>query len=461
MCLHMKFLLQFNIVIFLISLVIGNVFCAQKKPSEESVITLKQAIEIALQNNRSLKQSQLNITSSELSVETTQYEFDIKVRPATAINFSSESQYWAGGFEVAKKSEIGFTTSITPLIEHNGDEYTSAIKVSLNVPLLNGLGTDYNLDGLYSSIYSLENAKRSYYQQQVSLVLDTISTVYEIIKSQQQINLLTTQTNALKRNLSLTKVKEKIGLATAMDLYRVEIRLKEVQSELTPVYEQLKNQTDQLTDLLARPIHGNITVAASIEYNPFVTLPEEAIAIALSNRIEIEQAKRRTEESTRKLILAKNNILPKIDLEMNYRKSGNNELFDLSEENWFISLNGPTDIFRSEEKAAFNQANISLTKTKIDLENLKQRIMREVRAQINQMEKNKQLIANRIEQARQAEGKLKLALSKFNHGLADNFDLIESQTQIQQVQSDLLFDKINYIVDTYKLRKVLGTLIDR
>jgi outer membrane protein TolC len=204
-----------------------------------------------------------------------------------------------------------------------------------------------------------------------------------------------------------------------------------------------------------------MTVTASIEYTPFITLPEEAIAIALSNRIEIEQAKRRTEESKRKLILAKNNILPRIDLEMNYRKSGNNESFDLSEENWFISLNGPTDIFRSEEKAAFSQANISLTKTKIDLENLKQRIMREVRAQINQMEKNKQLIADRIEQARQAEGKLKLALSKFNHGLADNFDLIESQTQIQQVQSDLLFDKINYIVDTYKLRKVLGTLIDR
>jgi len=444
-------------------MVIGNVFCAPKKhpPTKDGEITLKQAIEIALQNNRSLKQSQLNIISNELSVATTKYAFDIKVRPVTSVNFSSDSQYWSGGFEVTKKNEVGIKTSITPSIENNGDEYTSAIEMSLSVPLINGFGTDYNLDEVYSSIYSLENTRRSYYQQQVNIVLDTISTVYGIIKSQQQINLLTTQTNALKRNLSLTKIKEKIGLATAMDLYRVEIRLKEVQSELTPVYEQLKNKTDQLTDLLARPIHGNMTVTASIEYTPFITLPEEAIAIALSNRIEIEQAKRRTEESKRKLILAKNNILPRIDLEMNYRKSGNNESFDLSEENWFISLNGPTDIFRSEEKAAFNQANISLTKTKIDLENLKQRIMREVRAQINQMEKNKQLIADRIEQARQAEGKLKLALSKFNHGLADNFDLIESQTQIQQVQSDLLFDKINYIVDTYKLRKVLGTLIDR
>ncbi len=32
---------------------------------------------------------------------------------------------------------------------------------------------------------------------------------------------------------------------------------------------------------------------------------------------------------------------------------------------------------------------------------------------------------------------------------------------MQQVQTDLVFDRIGYIVDTYRLRKVLGTLIDR
>ena len=85
----------------------------------------------------------------------------------------------------------------------------------------------------------------------------------------------------------------------------------------------------------------------------------------------------------------------------------------------------------------------------------------EVRAQINQMKKKEQLIVDRTEQLRQAQGKLELALSKFNHQLADNFDLLEAQTQRQQVETDLLFDRIGYIIDTYKLRSVLGTLIER
>ncbi len=460
------FFIQPGIVILLLLFAVGNVFCARNNSttlSEDSIITLKRAVELALQNNRSIKQSELSVASSTLAVKTTEYEFDIKVRPATAINLSSEDQSWIGGLELAKKNQLGIRTSLTPQIERNGDEYNSSVEVSLSVPLLNGFGTDYNLDPLYSSIYDLENTKRAHYQQQVNIVLDTISTVYAIIRNQQEAQLLTTQINALERHISLTKIKEKTGLATAMDLYRAETRLKEVQNELTPIYEQLENNADQLTDLLARPIYGDMTVTAPVEYKPVAThfQEDEAIAIALVNRIEIEQSERRAEELRRKMILAKNNILPQIDLGIGYGRFGGNRHFDLEEDNWVISLTGPTDLIRSEEKAAFEQSKISLSQSKISLESQKQSIIREVRAQINQMKKKKKLIADRLEQARQAEGKLELALSKFNHGLADNFDLIESQTQTQQVQSNLLFDKIGYIVDTYRLRKVLGTLIDR
>ena len=459
------FFAQLFTVVLLFSLVVGKVLYAQDESilSEDRTITLREAVELALQNNRSIKQSELNVASSRISVEATEYEFDIKVRPATAISFSSEDERWIGGVEVAKKNRLGITAAVIPTIQRNGDEYRSSVEASLSVPLLNGFGTDYNLDRLYSSIYDLENAQRSYYQQQVNIVLDTISTVYEIIKNQQQANLLTGQINALENHISLTKIKEKTGLATAMDLYRAEIRQKDVQNELTSVNEQLKNGVDQLTDLLARPIYGNMTVTAPVDYEPVATnlQEEETVAIALANRIEIEQSERMAEETRRKMILAKNNILPQIDLEMGYGRFGENRSFDLGEENWIIALNGPTDLFRSEEKAAFEQAKISVSRSKIDLENQKQRIVREVRAQLNQMKKKKKLIADRLEQERQAEGRLELALSKFNHGLADNFDLIESQSQMQQVQSDLLSDKTGYIVDTYRLRKVLGTLIGR
>ncbi len=455
--------------IFLVALVVevstfGSGFCEQDSgsPVIEDSITLNRAIEIALQHNRSLQRSLLTLTSSKLSVKAREDDFNIKIIPGTMVTSnSSNDKYVSGQVRILKETEVGITGSITPRIEQQGDLYTSSVNVLLNVPLLNGFGTDYALDGLYSARYDLESSEQSYYQQQVNTVIKTVSTVYEIIKDQQQMGLLNNQLSGLEKHLMLTKMKEKTGLATAMDLYRAELRLKDVQNEMTTVNERFDNHVDQLKDLLSIAMQGELTVTAPVDYEPVITHLDEAVAIALENRIEIEQSKRRSEESRRKMLLARNNILPRVDLDVGYRRYGANSSFQLDEEDWTIGLNGSSDLARSQEKTAFEQANIRYRQSKIDLESTQESVVREVRAQINQMKKNEQLIVDRREQARQTEGKLELALSKFNHGLADNFDLLEAQTEMQQVKTDLLFDTIGYIVDTYKLRSVLGTLLDR
>lgn len=461
----MKYFLKIIFVALLAAVLAFEVgFCAQDSntPVIENSINLKRAIEIALQHNRSLQRSRLTLSSSVLNVKAREDDFAIKVIPGTVANLnSSNDQYVSGQVKILKKTESGITGSITPRLEHQGDIYTSSVNLLLNVPLLNGFGSDYALDGLYSARYDLENSEQSYYQQQVNTIIKTVSTVYEIIKDQQQMSLLNTQLNGLEKHLLLTKMKEKTGLATAMDLYRAELRLKDVQNEFTSVHERYDNHVDQLKDLLSVSMQGELTVTAPVDYEPVVTHLDEAVAIALENRIEIEQSQRRTEESRRKMLLARNNILPRINLDVGYRRYGENSSFQMDEEDWTIGLNGSSDLARSQEKTAFEQANIMYRQSKIDLESMRESIVREVRAQINQMKKTEQLIVDRREQARQTEGKLELALSKFNHGLADNFDLLEAQTEMQQVKTNLLFDTIGYIVDTYRLRSVLGTLIDR
>ncbi len=246
-----------------------------------------------------------------------------------------------------------------------------------------------------------------------------------------------------------------------MDLYRAELRLKDVQNEVTSLQELYENHIDQLKTLLAAPMQGNIMVTAPVEYKPVVTDTEKAVAIALENRIEIEQSKRWIRESKRKMIIAKRDILPRLDLDMGYERYADEQTFNLTEENWTFALVGGSDLARSNERTAYAQSQISWRQSKIELESEEQRVIKEVRSQINSMTKKEQLIVDRREQERQAKGKLELAASKFNHGLANNFDLLEAQTQSQQVQSDLMFDSLDYIVGIYKLRAVLGTLIAR
>jgi outer membrane protein TolC len=77
------------------------------------------------------------------------------------------------------------------------------------------------------------------------------------------------------------------------------------------------------------------------------------------------------------------------------------------------------------------------------------------------MEKQKKRLELREKQVQQTVGKLRLSQSKFEHGMTDNFVLIEAQTELQEAQNNNLLERINYINGVYRLRAALGTLLER
>ncbi|BHH84012.1 TolC family protein [Desulforhopalus sp. 52FAK] len=425
-------------------------------------ITLSDAIQIALQQNRSLVREQLGLQSTELTLKSLESDFDIKVMPTGLLGYSSDADdAWRVGAAISKKTSTGIVASVIPEISNGEDGDNSGVGLSLSIPLLRGLGDQYTRNAIYSGQFALEQAKLEYYKQQKNIVLQTVTVVYAIVQTQQKVDFLQGHLKSLNKHLALAKLKEKAGVITAIDLYRAEIRIQEVQDELTITIEQYENNRDQLKEILALPITGSLTVTAPIDVIPLDLVESDTIEIALDNRIELEQGQMSIGESKRRLVVAKNNLLPSLDLEIGYNKFGEQVLFDLPEESWTVSLKSDTDIFRRVEKNDFQESNIQYRRTLINFEETKQNIIQEVRTELNRLEKQEKQIAIRKEQAKQAHGKLRLSESKFRHGMAGNFDLLESQSELQRAQTDLIFDRIGYIVGTYRLRSVIGTLIDR
>jgi outer membrane protein TolC len=124
-------------------------------------------------------------------------------------------------------------------------------------------------------------------------------------------------------------------------------------------------------------------------------------------------------------------------------------------------LSSDTDLFRTSEKNAYEQSRISFRQVQLENQGVEERVVQDVRFQLNTLEKQEERIRIRQEQAKQALGKLRLAESKFRYGMANNFDLLEAQTELQQAKTDQMLETIGYIIGTYRLRSSLGTLIDR
>jgi outer membrane protein len=433
-------------------------------------ITLDQAINIALGANRGIIFSANTVANSELSLEAAESEFGVKFVPTVGTSVSdtgsasdTESNVNVNG-AVEKKFTFGPRGSIGPrVVRFDSGEYTTGIGVSLNIPLFKGFGREYNLNRVDTSSHSLRNSRHSHYLQRDRTVVDTVSAVYDIVQQKHLDKLYRTQIEMYQGHEKTATIKEKAGLASSIDVYRAKISIKDAEDNLSRTQKSLADAKDRLKLILAVPLSMDIKVTAPIEYEPVTLKQEQAFEIALANRVELRQAKDSMDEAIRKSKIAKHSLWPDFNLIMDYQRVGTAEDFsqstDFEENIWSVSLTGGSSWPRTAEKAAFSQSLIIVKTERLKLELKRDEIQREVRGQLEVLKEAQNSIKIRQEQIKTAEGKLALAKIKFRHAMADNFDVIESESELENAKVNLLSARTEYIVGTYKMRSVLGTLI--
>jgi len=447
----------------------------ETKPAKSNIenripITLDQAINIALGANRNIIFSANTVANSELSLEAAESEFDVRLVPTVGTSVSDAGS--ASDTEsnvnvetvVEKKFTLGPKGSIGPrVVRSDSGEYTTGIGVSLNIPLFKGFGREYNLNWVDASSHSLRNSRRSYYLKRDRTVVDTVWAVYDIVQQEHLEKLYRTQVEMYRGHAKTAMVKEKAGLASATDVYRAKISIKDAEDNLSRTQKSLADAKDRLKLILAISLSTNIQATAPVEYEPVILKQDQAIEIALANRVELRQASDSMDEAIRKSRIVKHSLWPDFNLIMDYERAGTSEDFsqsmDFDEDTWSVSLTGGTSWPRTAEKAAFSQSLISIKTERLRLELTRDEIQREVRGQLEVLKEAENSIKIRQEQIKTAEGKLALAKIKFRHAMADNFDVIESETELESAKVNLISARTEYIVGTYKMRSVLGTLI--
>jgi outer membrane protein len=438
--------------------------------SKDSAIylTLEEAINLALKANRNLLISQYSLESQKLSLKSALAEFELKIMPATTLGVTgmdSESDESLGlGLELQRKFEAGTSLSLEPSVTKDS-EYTSGVGLSINQPLLRGFGREVNLAGIRNAEYSNRTSQRNLYQTMVNTVLDTVSAVYQVIKQRELVRLNESLASRLLQHADAARLKEKIGLATPMDVYRAEIRLKDVQDSLSSSKQDLRDAEDRLKIILALPLESDLDFSAPLEYTPIQLRQEDAVEIAMKNRVELDQADDEIRQAQRNSRIAKHNILPKLNVVLNYNRFGSSDDFGestgLDESSWGIQLVSSTDVSRTSEKAAYQQSMINLETARLNRDARQDEVYRQVRTQLVALEAVEKRIGIRRDKVTQAEGKMSLATIKFSYGMADNFDLIEAEQELLQARVDMLSATIDYVKGMYSLRAVLGTLIER
>ena len=436
--------------------------------SKALILTLDGAIQRSLLANRGLIAAEDQVDSTRLSLVAAKSQFELKFRPSANVGFgkhstSGSNKEYGTGLTIDKRFETGTSVSVTPRLDRVSGSYQSGVDVSLSQPLLLGTDREYNMTAVDSAEFSERSAKRSLFLTRVNTVVTTVSLVYRVVKQRELVGLNTHSADRLKALVSGTRAKEKIGLATSIDTLRGELQLRHALDTLILAKESYGDALDDLRVQLSLPMDQSIEVDAPLVYDLIEIDESQAVTIALSERVELDQARDNFSESQRYSRIAKHRTLPSLDLVFGYSQVGVNENlldnFGLDDHVWNVNLATSTDFARTAEKAAYEQSLLGVRSAKRSLELQQDDIARQVKRDFRNLLRSENRISIQEEQIQNSEASMRLAKIKFDHGLANNFDLVEAEASLRQAETNLVSAVVDYIVGSYRLRQSLGTLL--
>jgi outer membrane protein len=437
--------------------------------------SLRECVNRVLIANRDLATVHDQITDRRFTLDTTASEFDLKFIPLGRVDLAGQTdtelkEEFAAGMGVEKKLPFGTRVALTPQVNRlqgdEGEEYRSVIGLSIDQPLLRGLGRPAAMASVYGAEYQLRSARRGYYKAQIDKALQAVRAVYIRVRLQRQIEIQQESVNRLARAAASARVKRQIGIADAEDVFRAEEKLKQNQSELIASQKALARQDDELRTLMNLSQDAVFAVdAPGLELN---ALPDEKTVrrLALANRIEIAQAEDDIREQYRLSRLAEHNILPELNVVLGYQHAETAQSLGASfpfdrPGSWTLSLVSNTDVARTAERNTFAQSLQRIEAAKRDLVSTRETVVKEVKDALRTLLESRETIQLQAKRIEGAARQVSLSRLKFKHGLASNFDLLDAEQVMKTAQLNHLNATTNHIIATYALQRAMGVLFEK
>ena len=419
--------------------------------------TLQEAIDFALENNRTAKNAAQDIEAAKkqkwetIATGLPQIEASIDYNNWLKQQVSLIPAEFFGG-NPGEFAEIAF-----------GTKQTMNATATVTQKIFDG---SY-LVGLQSARVFLEISKNAKEKTDLEVRKAVINAYGNVLLAEESVNILEKNKSVLQKNLDeITKIYEN-GLEEEESVEQLQITLSGIESSL--------NNTTRLKDLANQML--NITIGLDITDSTRLTDSLESLTtqnIVLS-LLETEENVEETvdykiaenDKVSKELLLKleKSKALPTLNAFLNggYAGNANNFYFLKDNQQWFgssllgVSMHIP--IFSSLGRSAATQrAKINLEKSKNDLTETEQKIKLQIaqaksnyQFSIEDYENKKQnlSLAERIEQKNE---------TKFFEGIASSFDLRQAQTQLYASQQEYLQAMLDVITNKAELETILNNI---
>ncbi|MCS7314273.1 MAG: TolC family protein [Bryobacterales bacterium] len=303
---------------------------------------------------------------------------------------------------------------------------------------------------LVQSIFSFTSLKRfqagrhgaaaAAHAERQALQLVTAATALAylgVLEAEQNVAAAEADVQLAVRLLELARSRREAGVATGVDVARAETRLAGQRVRLAQARAQLDTARLNLLRTIGADLSSELELSDRLTFTP-EALPDvsKAIAQALANRADLKAAREQLRAAEAEYGAALGGWMPSLSFFGDYGSSGlrPNEL-NLPTRSVGIRIDVP--IFNGGRTRAETQlAAARRRQAQARYEDLRAAIEKEVREALDHLAVRTEQVRAAESAFRLAERELELAQDRFRNGLADNVEVVQAQTALENARKD-------------------------
>ncbi|MFN0135498.1 MAG: TolC family protein [Phycisphaerae bacterium] len=459
-------------------------------------LTLAEAIQRTLANNYSIRAqayepaiSQTQLIEAEalfdavFFLDLTRSEFDRPERgPTPQGTGQSDSTSYSGGFR--KLLPSGMTAQTRLLQTRNwqrfpqkqtdifNSSYDTIFEASLSQPLLRGFGLDYNRAGIEIARANLKISEEQFLQEVRDRLFDVEQAYWNLARSRRQVMI---QCESVSQNYITHEnmVQRLILDASQVEVNNAKSRWRQSEVNLQIAIKLVRDAEDVLKNLLNDP---QILLSEDIEVIPIDTPLAATVIIdqfaevrtSLDERNEIKAAKATLEQSRVQTLRAKNETLPRLDVQFTYQAEGFrpnadgsfDQMSTSNYQNYAVSVQFEVPIGQRGPRAAWQRARHQESQAVVRLQQVADLVVQEVNNAVRDMNVGWENIPTQLDAVLAADRNLR-ALQERSDRVDPSYleTELSAVEQLNNTRSNLLRLVTDYNVAIVSLERAKGTLL--
>ncbi|WP_163340209.1 TolC family protein [Desulfopila sp. IMCC35008] len=449
-------------------------------------LTLKQAVERALQNNLNLK---LTLEDTEIAggnVDIAQSRFDKNITAQAGYESQEATQLMIGGAEqedtgnfnlnLAKRFTTGtefqfgwqnnsYDSDSTAMILN--PVYTSGLNMGLAQPLLRGWGSDIQTAAVQAAEKNYDASSYQVDSTAADLAAEVKTGYWNLVFAWQDISVKKLSLELAQKLLGETEAKISAGKLAQVEVYQPQSEVARREEDLIGAERAIGTAEDNLKLLMNsgdwliqyEPTDSPLTTPVTLE--PFSVLNN-----ALENRPDLKATELAIQAARLDEMIAEDNLRPELNLSGGLAYGGTDDGYseaisasiDDPDLGWQVGLNFTHSLDNSMARGRLRQAKANHSKARTNLQLLKLQITKSVRTTVRDVE----LAIKAMEATRKTslatKKRLEAEEAKFEAGRSTTLDVLAAQEAYSQALSQENRTAIVYVQSLAELDRIQGLI---